>query len=297
MDINRSNLNDLFRGYNLQFNAGFAAMPSQLDTIAMTNSEAVMESTYPWLGTLPGMREWVGDRVIQNLKSYKFSIVSKPFEATFSVLREEIEFDKYGVYSPMARVVGETAKTHPDELTYGLLKNGATELCYDGQYFFDTDHPVLDANGSPVSQSNYQTGGGALWMLVDDSRTIKPMVFQKARNYQFLAMDSDTDEQVFNRRLYRYGVDSYVNAGFGLWQLAQGSRATLDDANFEAAFVAMTTRTGDYGRKLNLRPKKLVVAAGLEWKAKKLVAAVNNAAGATNVYNAAVEVVSVPYLD
>ena len=39
-----------------------------------------------------------------------------------------------------------------------LVAAGFTSLCYDGQYFFDTDHPV-GPNESPASVSNH--GGGA----------------------------------------------------------------------------------------------------------------------------------------
>jgi phage major head subunit gpT-like protein len=36
-------------------------------------------------------------------------------------------------------------------------------------------------------------------------------------------MDSSTDQNVFMKKQFLYGVDCRDNAGFGLWQMAYGS--------------------------------------------------------------------------
>ena len=41
---------------------------------------------------------------------------------------------------PKRRVVEASAKKNEDYLIVTLLQNGHAALCYDGQYFFDTDH-------------------------------------------------------------------------------------------------------------------------------------------------------------
>lgn len=64
------------------------------------------------------------------------------------------------------------------------------------------------------------------WYLTDVSKPIKPFIIQKNKAPKFVAMDSDTDENAFMRKKYRYGVDSQDNAGFGLWQLAYKSTGT-----------------------------------------------------------------------
>ena len=48
----------------------------------------------------------------------------------------------------MAQDAGWSAKQLPDEIDAELKNNAFTETCYDGQYFYDTDHPVA---GSSVS--------------------------------------------------------------------------------------------------------------------------------------------------
>ena len=43
--------------------------------------------------------------------------------------------------------------------------------CYDGQNFFDTDHPVGE-QGSQETVSNVQTGAGPAWYLLDTTRPV-----------------------------------------------------------------------------------------------------------------------------
>ena len=88
------------------------------------------------------MREWIGEREIQNLSGSAYVIRNKDFELTVGVDRNAVEDDKIGLYNPSIQMLGESAALHPDELVYGLLANGFTEKCYDGKAFFATDHPV-----------------------------------------------------------------------------------------------------------------------------------------------------------
>ena len=43
---------------------------------------------------------------------------------------------------PTAAELGDRAATHYDVLLAALLKAGTTTLGFDGQNFFDTDHPI-----------------------------------------------------------------------------------------------------------------------------------------------------------
>jgi len=88
---------------------------------------------------------------------------------------------------------------------------------------------------------------------------------------------------VFWRDEYIYGVRA--NAGFGLWQLAFGSKEALTADNYEAARQAMMALKGDGGRPLNILPDTLVVPPSLEGAALRLtnngsrIVTVNNGAG------------------
>lgn len=273
MQISNGNLNLLFSGFKASFNKGFSGAPTAARDIATVVPSSTREETYGWLGQFPKMREWVGDRVVKNLAAHSYKIANRDFEQTVTVPRNDIEDDQYGVHGPMFEELGRSAAELPDELVFGLLAKGFTTPCYDGQYFFDADHPVGDAaNGGVVSVSNTQGGAGAPWFLLDCSRPLKPMIFQERRALgQLVRKDQDDDDNVFWRKAFIYGSDGRCNAGFGLWQLAYASRQPLTPANYEAARKAMMALRGDEGRPLGVKPDTLVCGSALEGAAMRLL--------------------------
>ncbi|MEI6745541.1 MAG: Mu-like prophage major head subunit gpT family protein [Methylococcaceae bacterium] len=273
MQLTSANIRALQVGFNTTFNNAFNDAPSDYDKIAMTTASTHSSETYAWMGKTTGFREWLGDRVIQNLAASDYSIKNRKFENTIGIDRDDIEDDSFGVYTPMMAQLGQDAKAHPDLLVFDLLKNGFTNACFDGQYFFDTDHPV----GSTV-YSNHGGGASTPWFLIDASKALKPIIFQKRRDYKFVAMDKLDDEVVFNTEKFRYGVDARVNVGYGLPQLAYASKQTLDLTNYAAARAAMRSLKGDNGRVLNINPTLLVVPPSLEAAALQLLNAemINN---------------------
>ncbi len=304
MIINRTNLDTLFKAYNAAFRRGLIGMQanSMYTQVAMTVMSGTAEEVYPWLGKIPGMKEWVGERVIENLRQHGFTIRNKDYEDTISVDRNSIEDDQYGVYSTMFEALGEAVAAHPDELVWPLLKAGFSTNCYDGTPFFGGAHPVLNANGTPGTASNVGTEGSpaankASWFLLDLRGTMKPIVFQqRKRADNIVRMDREDDENVFMRKEFIYGIDCRDNVGFGLWQKSFASRGDLDADSYEEGRVALLGMKGDYGRPLGIMPTHLVVPPALEKEALELLNAERNAAGATNVYRGTATLVVVPWL-
>jgi len=296
MIINQQNLTTLFTGFKSTFQNAFEGAQVDFDQIVTEVPSSTSQEEYGWLGSTTRFREWVGDRVVQGIKQHGYTIKNKTFENTVGVPREAIEDDQFGVYSPMVAQLGQDAREHPAELVYGLLKQGFTELAFDGQPFFDTDHPVLDAAGNETSVSNTQGGSGTAWFLMDTTRAIRPLLLQRRRDYEFTMMDDLKDDNVFWRKEFVFGVDGRLNAGFGLWQLAFASKQTLDAANLNAAIAAMQGMKGDNGRPLGLRPNLLVVPPTLRAQALEEVKAERRADGATNINRDVVDVLSTPWL-
>lgn len=296
MIINRTNLDNLFTGFNTAFAGSLAAYQSQWSAVATEMPSSTRENTYAWLGKFPKLREWIGDRVLKSIEADGYRIINKKFESTVQVKADDIEDDSYGIYSPLFAEMGNAAGRHPDEIVFGLLKQGFASKCYDGQFFFDTDHPVM-RDGKEVSVSNVQVGAGPGWYLLDTSRPLKPMIFQKRRDYRLIRKDDPkTSDAVFDRDEYQYGVDARVNAGFGFWQMAFASKADLDEANFNAAYDAMTSLKGDEDEPLGIRPKLLVIPPQLRTKAAEIVQVARRANGSDNPNANIVEVLNVPWL-
>ncbi|MGA0610562.1 Mu-like prophage major head subunit gpT family protein [Caldimonas sp. KR1-144] len=295
MIINNSNLAILNQAFNAAFKGAFAVVKPMSGAIAMPVPSSAREEKYGWLGATTRFREWIGDRQIQNLKNHDYSIKNKTFENTVGVPREDIEDDQYGVYTPLVQQLGQDAALHPDSLVFALLAAGDSTLCYDGQYFFDTDHPV-GKQGSEVSVSNHGGGASTPWFLLDTSKVVKPIILQKRRDYQLTAKTDLKDDNVFDRKEFVWGVDARLNVGFGLWQTAYMSKQTLDVTNYAAARAAMMSFKSDAGQPLAITPKLLVVPPSLEKAALDVVQAERLANGATNTYRNTAEVLVCPWL-
>jgi len=296
MIINKTNLQTLGVGFQARFQGALGQAASQHAIVATIVRSTTGKEEYGWLGKLPGIREWIGDRVINNIKAHDYSIKNKDFEETIAVDRNDIEDDNLGMYGPLFEELGRAAGAFPDELVYNLLKAGFASPCYDGQYFFDTDHPVLDAAGNPQSVSNTQGGAGVPWFLIDDSRGLKPIILQMRKDFTFVSKTAATDDNVFHAKQYLYGVDGRMAVGFGFWQFAQGSKQDLTVANYKDAYAALEGMKGDFGRPLGLRPTKLVVPPSLREQGQRILKSANDAAGATNPWAGTAELVVVPWL-
>lgn len=295
MIINHGNLAILNQAFSAAFKDGLASAAPQWNGVATLVPSTTAENKYAWLGKITKFREWLGDRQVQNLLAHDYAIKNKTFENTVGVSRDEIEDDQYGVYKPVIQQLGQDAATHPDELVFGLLKDGFTKPCYDGQYFFDTDHPV-GAPGKQASVSNFQGGSGASWFLLDTSKVLKPIIYQKRRDYAFTNKTSLTDDNVFTRNEFVWGADGRSNAGFGLWQTAFSSKEGLDKQAYADARAAMQSFKGDNDKPLAIRPTELWVPPNLEQAALEVIAAERMANGATNVMRNTAKVVVCPWL-
>lgn len=280
-----------FKSFSTLFQEAYAGASSNRRRVAMEVPSGARSNVYAWLQSLPGLREWVGDRVIHDFAAKGYEITNKKFEETVSVKRDDFEDDQLGVYAPLFRALGMDAAQHPDILVFEALKNGFAQECFDGKSFFDTDHIV---GGSSVS--NCDEGSGAPWYLLCTTRPVKPLIFQMRRVPQLTRMDQDTDEANFMRSEYRYGVDYRGAVGYGLWQTAYGSKLSLNAANYAAARAAMMAFKSESGAPLGIVPDLLVVPPTLESAGRGVVAVANEAGGATNPWFGTAELLVVPWL-
>lgn len=155
MVISQQSFNALYMGYSAAFNKGFHDTEVNYTKIAMTVPSVARETTYAWMGQIPNMREWIGEREIQSLSAHDYTIKNRNFELTTRIPVNDIADDQYGVYTPLMSEMGLSAKKHPDFLTFELLGKGFSEKCYDGATFFSDKHSM--DKDSKTMQSNMGT--------------------------------------------------------------------------------------------------------------------------------------------
>ena len=288
---------DLFVAMNASYTAGVSAAKPQWSMIATEVPSTGAANYYGWMKDIPGIQEWVGARQLVALGAHGYAIENKTWETSITVKRENVDDDQIGIYGPIAQKFGEDVALFPDELTFGLLKTGFTTLCFDGQNFFDSDHPLDTTPASTYSNvvGNPATDVGSPWFLLDTSKVLKPIIFQNRRPFEFKNMNPSEEYSWFNNQLAA-GTDGRCNVGFGFPQTAIGSKATLNKANYEQAVKMLGEMKKSSGVPLGTRHTTLVVGYANRAAAKALIDAVTDAAGAANIYYKDVEVVVSPYL-
>ncbi len=298
MEITRQNIANLTQGFKTNFMAGFAGVTPTYQQICTEVQSTTSEEVYAWLNSFPRMREWIGARVINSLSQSQYKIANRTWEDTVSLPTEKVEDDQYGLYAKPMEGLGQAAAEHPDELVWAQLANGFTGECFDGQTFFDNDHPVGEkAKNNVVSVSNMQAGAGPAWFLVDLRRPLRPIIFQQRRAARFISKTKVDDDNVFFDKELIWGADARYATGYGFWQVAFGSKAELNSDNFNAARTAMQQFTNDHGAKLGIKPTHLVIGPSNSKAARQLLTAEYGTNGASNVDKGLVEVIESPWLE
>jgi phage major head subunit gpT-like protein len=278
MDINYASLDSYHRTLSTAFFNSLASQPPvEWSKIAMQIRSSSSRNEYPFLGELDDMREWLGPRTIRQLASHKYSLDNRKFELTLSVKRDEMADDAGGaisLYSSIAAIKARSVAIQPDQLVMaGALANGHTTACYDGQNFFDLNHPVGTPGGSytPTTVANDMGGGGTPWYIFDTSRPLMPLIYQNRLDPEFSMLTDPNNPHTFSHDEFVWGIKRRNAAGYGLWQTAVKSSQTLSLANLEAAILQMNGFKNDEGRNLGLNPDLLVVPMSLKFVARDLL--------------------------
>ena len=138
MDINRENMTRFFEELSVTFSAAFMAEAdgSPVKQLAMELPSTGAALTHGWLNQLPSMREWLGDRIVQNAESTPLTVANRKFESTLEMPRVDLEDDQEGLYSPLVAAMGAAAAAHPEALCVEALLKGTATKWADGHNFF-----------------------------------------------------------------------------------------------------------------------------------------------------------------
>lgn len=288
-------LHALTTSLSAAFTKGLAGVTPQYLRIATEVPSSSASNTYGWLSDLPGIKEWIGERQLAVLSQQGYTVTNRTWESSIRVKRETIEDDQLGQFSIIASGFGRKIGVFPDTLAFKLLSEGFSSLCFDGQYFFDTDHPMAGGTYSNIV-GDIATDTGEPWFLIDESQVLKPILFQNRRPFKFVSLDDLDNPHTLLNNEFIYGVDGRCNVGFGFWQTAVGSRAPLTTANYEKAVDLLLGMVRDDGEPLGINPTTLVVGRKNRAAAKKIIDAMLVDGGDSNIYYKDVDIVNSPFI-
>lgn len=303
MIVNRENIANLFVSLKTSFNNTFGAVESLWSQIAMKVTSTSGANDYKWLSKFPKMQRWLGDKKIKSLEAFKYVVENEDFEATVEVDRNDIDDDNLGIYTTQAQAAGESSAQLPDELVFEAVNAAFTGVCFDGQFFCDTDHPVKNPTTggtdsvsnkgvvvlSAATQASAQASLGAAatamgsfkddegrplnvtpnvllvpvalrdvantlytadrledgkanlykgmfkpvvsprltsataWFLLDTTKVVKPFIYQERKAPVFVSQTDPQSDDVFMRKMFKFGAEARAAAGYGFWQTCYGS--------------------------------------------------------------------------
>ena len=139
----------------------------ELTGLVMETTSGGRAEPYGWLGDLPVVQEWIGEKEYSGLKSYPYEIPNKKWATGIEVDEDEIEDDQWGMILPRVEMMAKTMLDHNMELVADFILNGDTNLAYDGQPFFanrTVNDNLLAGTGTTLAQLKADLGTGRTTM-------------------------------------------------------------------------------------------------------------------------------------
>lgn len=266
MDLNKRNMSLFFKALSNRFRAGLdVELPVDTSTFCEELPISTDETDFSWLGEADDLRLWENGRELTELGSYKYAIANQEFERTIRAKLRDLENDHTGLYATRAEKLGRAANRWKMLRILAALQNGDSTVCFDGQNFFDTDHPSADSSGTPNQFVNLVAGGAQVaspFYLFDTSHVIKPILFQcEAPVFETLA-DPNSSDHVFMHREALYGVRAYGGAGYSFPQYAFKSTNAFSLTEFKTDRALMEAYRNSKGQLVGSSPNLLVYGRG-----------------------------------
>lgn len=168
MNLNSETMRNLFYAFNAYLQRGLdGGWKDYTRYCGFVKSTARIEK-YPQTILAGAMREWVGDRVINEVKGKVLEVVNKDYEHTEGVSRNDIEDDTIGFYESLFYEMGLNAANLWAELsTEALTGNGKWA---DEKAFFLADRKIGKAAinnivSGELSAETYETAASQMMMF------------------------------------------------------------------------------------------------------------------------------------
>ena len=250
MIVNQQSLRGIYVGFNTLFNKAFEEVAPLYTEVATVTPSTTDSETYAWLGDIPGMREWIGDRGFTLVffcgadallaggfseKCYDgqpfFSDAHKVGKKTVSnKTTAKLSMESYiaarASMMSLTNSKGRALNLVPNLLVVPPALEAAARDILVADYINGTKN-TMQGTAKPLVVPQL-AGHDSAWYLLCASRPIRPLIWQQRKKPKFVSKTAETDDNVFMRKTFLYGADYRGNAGFGFWQMAYGGDGTAE---------------------------------------------------------------------
>lgn len=158
MELNTpDDLKALEAGLRATYLSGFASTDEPAMVLASEQTTNKPEEKHMVVSSTVKMTEWKDQRKSSNFSVFEEAAVPLDYQAMVEVMRNDVEDDQIGKYADFVSDLGRAGRRLWSDLVAEALLAGESLVTYDGQFFFDTDHPVNPADPGGATQSNLFT--------------------------------------------------------------------------------------------------------------------------------------------
>lgn len=154
---------------SMGFKRAYKDTDTWFQNITTTLPSNVATNTYAWAAEVPGMREWLGPRTINNIFNHDYQLANRDWEDTIGVDRNSLDDDNLGVFTNViVPGLGKAAKRNPQLRVRDSLES-LTQLGFDGLVMFSAAHDLDPAGNQSnlntsraLTATNYETSYSAM---------------------------------------------------------------------------------------------------------------------------------------
>lgn len=165
MDALRDKIAELYQMVDMRFSKAQLQTPTAWDYVATQVPSNTAKNVYPWMSKLPAFKLWNGDNEVSNVRSRDYTLINQVYRMGFDISKDDIMDDTIGLFGDVVADAGRSRAEFPDKQSFATLEAGDSTVCWDGQFFYDTDHPVDIDNASKGQFANLLLGSQYDWTI------------------------------------------------------------------------------------------------------------------------------------
>lgn len=177
MIVNRSNLDAIFKNYDLRYQGGMensAPLMELARKFAMEVPSTGASNFYAWMDKIAQFREWFGPRVFRPDVVRNYEIANREFEWSDRVKRNDVEDDQLNVLGPRAAMAGEAWIQKKFDLAINVILDNPNDFTgsawiantHSGDFYSGTlDNLVTSSLSAAAFQAAFATAAG--WKFRD----------------------------------------------------------------------------------------------------------------------------------
>lgn len=179
--LGRANLEAAFIAFSTVFDMKIKTAPVIYPELALVVPGVSERIEFKWLGSIPTMKRWIGDRTIQKLRGETQALITEWWANGLEVDADDFIVEaKLGMLATRVRSLAEAAGRRIDDQVTQFYLNGFNSsmgFTYDGVDLFSNSHTAGTGAGVLAGEAQSNLVAGALSSTTFNSAIQKSMQF------------------------------------------------------------------------------------------------------------------------